>query len=401
MDLYTKHQQLIRWFANTSLGRDYLSGRGIDIKNEKVWKLNRNSVTLIKGVHKDTVEAQLIASVDGNFYDRKLFTALVAIDSIAPFLNSFQDTKEILLWRLGLRTDSFLPSFIKQFHFAQSTFTPNASNVDGRVGRSAGNESWANKRGNAGDIAQTASGSGPQINASADVGNPWGELFRRPEPADTSALPDTATIQNTSKFRVYVNTKTTTLASQSLALVTTTGPASLTALANGDYDVAGWGSTRQATDLTLAGITTSAFNDFTLNSTGVGNISKTGVTRLGLRIAADADNAEPSWSSGVIAGLTVDPYNGTNPMQYVIDYTTSVAHTKSLTETITITEPSFRRAMTKSSIENITITETIIKAVTRRFSDLATISDRIIARMRKTSRFTRESTQASNWEREG
>jgi len=314
--LVSKYSYLVNWFANTEIGKDYLSHRGI-ILPKKQLIIHSNGYTSREGKG----EYRHVASTDSLHMEKKLFPALRTIDAVSMRLNDFNEAKDIFLWGLGLRNNSFLPTLVKQFHFAQSTFTPNASNVDGRVGRSAGNESWANKRGNVGDVAQTASGSGPQINASADAGNPWSELFRRPEPADTSALPDTATIQNTSKFRVYVNTKTTTLASQSLALVTTTGPASLTALANGDYDVAGWGSTRQATDLTLAGITTSAFNDFTLNSTGVGNISKTGVTRLGLRIAADADNAEPSWSSGVIAGLTVDPYNGTNPMQYVIDYT--------------------------------------------------------------------------------
>ena len=43
----------------------------------------------------------------------------------------------------------------------------------------------------------------------------------------------------------------------------------------------------QAPIITLANITTNAYNDFALNSTGLSNISKTGVTKFGMRLDAE------------------------------------------------------------------------------------------------------------------
>ena len=55
-------------------------------------------------------------------------------------------------------------------------------------------------------------------------------------------------------------------------------PASNTALVAADYSTGG--TTAYATALTYASITTSAYNDFTLNATGLGAIDKTGITKF-------------------------------------------------------------------------------------------------------------------------
>jgi hypothetical protein len=75
-------------------------------------------------------------------------------------------------------------------------------------------------------------------------------------------------------------------------------PASNTELAVTDY--ANLGTTRYATDILITDITTNAYNDWTLNATGISNISKTAVTKLGTRSGRDIDNSAPTWGSGTV-----------------------------------------------------------------------------------------------------
>jgi len=78
----------------------------------------------------------------------------------------------------------------------------------------------------------------------------------------------------------------------SLNIVTVT-PASNTAIVAGDYDQ--FGTTLQATEILLSAITTSAYNTFTINTTGQGNIDVTGITKFGVREENhDIDNVEPA-----------------------------------------------------------------------------------------------------------
>ena len=77
--------------------------------------------------------------------------------------------------------------------------------------------------------------------------------------------------------------------------ITTSSPASNTALALGDYSQIG--STRQhetSEDKDITGITTGAYVSWTFNSTGIGNVSKTGITKLGGREGHDMDNVAPT-----------------------------------------------------------------------------------------------------------
>ena len=74
-----------------------------------------------------------------------------------------------------------------------------------------------------------------------------------------------------------------------LALVSS-APASNTAIVIADYAIANWGSVRFATDILLTTFSaTSAYHDFALNSSGIANISKTGISKFGIRASSDID----------------------------------------------------------------------------------------------------------------
>lgn len=84
-------------------------------------------------------------------------------------------------------------------------------------------------------------------------------------------------------------------------------PADTSSLATGDYDRTGWSQVRQATDVTIASINAddSTYNDFTINATGLGNISVTGLTWYGMRISEDFDGTEPTWTSNDVSEVQI------------------------------------------------------------------------------------------------
>jgi len=182
-----------------------------------------------------------------------------------------------------------------------STFFPDASpettSVDGRVERSpTPAESWASIRDGVGNGAGDADTRTLIRIAKAGAGS-YDTLARYIALFDTSSLPDNDTIDAVTFEGVVIDKSDTLTPAGQIALVTST-PASNTALVTGDY--AQLGTVDQAADVTIASITadSATYNVWTLNATGRGNISNTGITKFGLRQIADADNVEPTGTSG-------------------------------------------------------------------------------------------------------
>ena len=182
-----------------------------------------------------------------------------------------------------------------------STFYPDASAIDGHVGRD-GNDLWADMR--ASGSSETNDDSGTTILAYNVAANAptdrYASLYRGIFLFDTSDLPDDDLIDSaTFEFvvtQMYVNLNAS---SDSLSMVTS-APASDTSLTNADYNVLS--TTKQAADLTVSTMTddSSTYTVMTLNATGLGNISKTGITKFGTRGTVDlADSPTPAnspWS---------------------------------------------------------------------------------------------------------
>jgi hypothetical protein len=92
-------------------------------------------------------------------------------------------------------------------------------------------------------------------------------------------------------------------------------PASDSSFVASDYG--NFGTTKFASDTVVSGWTTAAYNDFTLNASGIANVSKTGNSKFGWRFTEDIDNSSPTWVSGAqtltlardaaTAGTTEDP----------------------------------------------------------------------------------------------
>ena len=181
-----------------------------------------------------------------------------------------------------------------------TTFFPDAhvetTSVDGQTQRAGVNEIYATIRGGAG-TGSTDTGSTQTVAISTSTTTDQYDILRRGILLfDTASLPDGDTIDSAT-FELVVTSKLEQLSpADSVSLVEST-PASNTGLIDADYGQTG--TTKQATDLTIASLTadSSTFNVWTLNATGEASIDATGVTKFGLRLASDADNNEPTWGS--------------------------------------------------------------------------------------------------------
>jgi hypothetical protein len=70
-------------------------------------------------------------------------------------------------------------------------------------------------------------------------------------------------------------------------VLTSSDPASNTTLVNSDYQRAGEiGSAKQSdTSITTANISTSAYNNWPMNSTGLASVNPTGITKLKCKVS--------------------------------------------------------------------------------------------------------------------
>ena len=192
-----------------------------------------------------------------------------------------------------------------------STFYPDpnveSTSVDGTAARSnPTQEVWANLRDGNGNTSQDSTAFDTAFVLEAgNQESKWDYMQRAFYLFDTSSIPDDDSISNATFSVKYDDTGGGTLcAFNQIADLVLSAPSSNTAIANADYEGTVNNITAQS-DTQLACSTfddnTESYKDWTLNATGLGNISKTSVTKLGIRWSGDRSNTEPTWSSAAIA----------------------------------------------------------------------------------------------------
>jgi hypothetical protein len=180
-----------------------------------------------------------------------------------------------------------------------STFYPS---MDGKAQQSVSDQTWSTLHGAAGN-GSSDSGATEYVAwlDAGSVSNRYHSIRRGFFLFDTSGLPDGD--EMTSATLDLVATDYQDNFNQSVDIVTTT-PASDSGLVNADYTQLG--TTSQGTlDLSSITFDSSTFNLIPLNSTGLGNISLTGITKFGTRLSADRTDTEPSWVLNTSAGIAV------------------------------------------------------------------------------------------------
>jgi len=142
-------------------------------------------------------------------------------------------------------------------------------------------------------------------------------------PIDTSGIPDTDAI-SAADFHGYVTLNTSDAATNGepwIVLVGPTSQASTTSLTAEDFDQCAAVDSPQevCSRVNQTSLTTSAYNTFALNATGLSIINKTGFTLLGARMGNDVIDVQPTFtlsnkqhsvrfSSSEASGTSQDPY---------------------------------------------------------------------------------------------
>jgi hypothetical protein len=198
--------------------------------------------------------------------------------------------------------DRWIPKL--SFGFSVLTKYPDAdtetTTVDGRAWMSytdTNGVSWAALQGGAGTNANDADANEAVVYLRCDsVTDQWRSIVRGIFLFNTSELTSDATISD-AVMSLYGSYKYNDFGTPPNIDIYTSAPASNTAIVPGDYD--SLGSTSQTgSPITYAGFSVSGYTDFTLNSTGRGNISKTSVTKFGVRNANyDVANSAPTWTA--------------------------------------------------------------------------------------------------------
>lgn len=146
--------------------------------------------------------------------------------------------------------------------------------------------------------------------------NTWEWIVRCFVPFDTSALTSAASI-SAANFAVYGTAKASMI-NHKVVLDKVT-PASTSSLATTDYELSHHSLVKQSdTEISCSAWSTTGYNIFALNATGIGNISKTGTTVFGGKLLVDFSDTAPTWSSAAYSytqcnfseqgGTTNDPY---------------------------------------------------------------------------------------------
>lgn len=173
-----------------------------------------------------------------------------------------------------------------------STFYPSS---DGYVERNSAASTWASLQSGNG----TANGTSDILCLfeAHTVSNQWSRLFRAFMKFDTSAIPDTDTISSaTLSIYGYLKQDSTSNTPDSNIY---SGPT--TTLATTDYQNAG--TTELATTISYGSWNAAGYNDYSLNASGIANISKTGSSGFSMRNANyDVANVAPTWASGIQTG---------------------------------------------------------------------------------------------------
>ena len=201
-----------------------------------------------------------------------------------------KDNGKIVIGKVGNTTSTFYPDS-----------NPESTSVDGDV-QDTGLTSWADKVAGTGEgfYDSTATMFLMHLDSSFSS-NQWNSLRRGIALFDTSAIGDTDTIDSAT-LSFYGSSKGDQSTYAPDVNIYSSNPTSNTSLVSGDF--ATFGSTAFSTAITYAGFSTTGYNDFVLNASGLANISKTGISKFGTRNASyDVANTSPTWAADASAYL--------------------------------------------------------------------------------------------------
>jgi hypothetical protein len=234
-----------------------------------------------------------VAVVDNFKVDAKEALLEIVDHAISVKKQRFEDSK-IEIGKVGNTTDVYYPS---------------ASAVDGAVGRDGINETWANIRAGAGTYsASTGAQDGFYYSSSATT-NQYSGMYYSIITFDTSSIPDTDTISSAT-FAVKAQASANTFSSACTAGLYAQTTGSNTTLATTDYPNFGTTALSDTTFIVGSTFSTSAYNNFALNASGIANVSKVApstantLSKFSVSPKEFVDNTAPTWASSKVCNGT-------------------------------------------------------------------------------------------------
>jgi hypothetical protein len=139
---------------------------------------------------------------------------------------------------------------------------------------------------------------------------------------DTSSLTSDVTISS-SVLSLYGTAKNDQPGISPTIDVYGSTPAANNNIVTADFDQIG-ATSYTGSPITYSSWSVTGYNNFTFNATGNSNVSKTGITRLGIREAKyDAANSAPTWTSGLSTNFecaSADDTSGDKDPKLVVTY---------------------------------------------------------------------------------
>lgn len=229
-------------------------------------------------------------------------------DVVSPYSGVIRELHQSLVpLKLGLTTSTFYPD--------PDTET---TTVDGYVARDAQIESWSTCRTTATGTGANSNGTVIQTYVGDGQSPDYKWIYRSAFLFDTSAIGDSDTIDS-GEYSIYISTTSYDedigAATKYISLTSVT-LASNTEITTSDYNYTNWGTTKFGTDINVATFvaTPNQYYSWVLNSSGLSNISKTGVSKFALRHGCDITDTAPSAVgnkyNGLFSGRSAD-YSGT------------------------------------------------------------------------------------------
>ena len=223
-------------------------------------------------------------SIDGVYHQRKLREdPIEAIKQVIAHNATLvgKDNNKIVSGKVGNTTSTFYPDA-----------DPESTSVDGSVFQDTDNTAWGTLQADVGSGSNDTGTDQNMVGWRDGTSSNFSRIMRWIELFDTSAIPDTDTISSAtlSNYGTYKEDPSSNTPSTNIY---SAAPASNTSLAAGDYD--SLGTTAYATAITYASYNDAGYNNWALNATGIAAISKTGISKFGVRnVQYDVENTAPA-----------------------------------------------------------------------------------------------------------
>jgi hypothetical protein len=205
-----------------------------------------------------------------------------------------------------------------------------STTVDGYAYMTGSISPWSGPHDSTSGNVNPMTASGDFANVSSDASsNTWSNITRSIFTFNTAGLGAGVTVLGAT-LSLYGTAKSDTGSWSPAINVYSFSSSSMTMLVSADYNKSNFGATTSpfATAIPYASWSTSGYNVFTFNGTGIAGINKTGVTKLGTRESnydANTDNGTaPTWSASKVSSFTgYFADNGSNKPALDVTYTGS------------------------------------------------------------------------------